>query len=498
MIWSALSRLILKHVMRPAFFSGFALFFSLSALAAPIDPHEPSDKLVSSTSKIALTVIDTLPESGVKSGLKRYYELVDPSTYGQDQNVAISNSGISNYFEGQFFSNACFAEKALLFYRDVRATTRSSQKQESNDVRHNRPSLGDKSGVNRKDLPAGWLFSKALKYSHGNPNAALTLIGMCGHDDQKQGYFDNNAVTQLLTQKGIPYRELYSPVEEQYYEETPCPPETADFFIAGALSAKADIPEKLKKKILEVQYPGKKPTQIASKNYHVLGAAFMTCQMIEAGLSPFLAVRVETTAASIYRGIRLCQEIEKPAALFFALQKNPEVKKRPRHLHFDEFVLQKALERGKSKSCLKQQDLRDPFCELLKASGAPLDTSLPRLEERARELIQNNLDKLIASGLYASWHVSGEVAGINLPCGRDQLLGPHPIMKWLVSQANWPLNICGGGLTSTACRRALDKIKTWELDFDWTVSQHLAGAQFAAEVCKPLSSGANSMDLFCD
>ncbi len=30
---------------------------------------------------------------------------------------------------------------------------------------------------------------KALQYTKGNANVALTLIGICGHDDKRQGLF---------------------------------------------------------------------------------------------------------------------------------------------------------------------------------------------------------------------------------------------------------------------------------------------------------------------
>ena len=411
--------------------------------------------------------------------------------------MAINNTGLAGYFERHFSNNACFAEKALRFYNDVRTSTRATQKTDPQIARNSRPSLGDQAGKNRADLAPGWLYQKALKYTNGNPNAALTLIGLCGHDDTKQGSFRNQAATQRLHLNGLSDADLFISGDEDN-PATPCPPMTADFFLPGSLDAKSDISESLKKKILRTQYPGKTAEQIAAKNYHVLGAAFMTCQMIEAGLNPFLAVRVEAMAANLYRGIRLCQNIETPAHLFWSLQRHPEIRRRAWGQSFEEAVLNVALEKGRTKACMKSQAQDDAVCKLLLTVGAPFDLSIPRLQERAKDYIQGYMDNMIASGLYASWHVSGEIAGISLPCSREQLFGPHPFMKWLVSQAQWPLNICGSGLSMESCRKALKTITAWEVDFDWTVSQHRAGAQFAARVCKPYPQGKTSMDEFCN
>lgn len=489
-------RLILKHFAKLLFSIGFFFVFSSQGQEV-LAPPTTNNNNISSADRIAKALINTLPESGTKNGLIRYYEILNLAAYTSDMDVAMNNSGLANYFQYHFRTNNCFAEKALRFYQDVRSTTRSTQKTSVDEPRNGRPSLGDKSGVNRTDLNPGWLYEKALKYSKGNPNAALSLIGMCGHDDTKQGNFLNNDVEGKLSNTGFTHEALFRPGEDGY-ADSPCPSLTSDFFIAGALAKNADIDESLKRKILTTQYPGKTPTQIASKNYHVLGAAFMTCQMIEAGLAPFLAVRVESMAANLYRGIRLCQNIEIPASLFWKLQRHPDIRKRPSNYRFEDAVLAKALERGRTKTCTNKKVKDDALCELLQTVGAPFDLSIPRLEQRAQNLIQGYMENMVASGLYASWHISGEIAGISLPCSRDQLFGPHPFMKWLVAQAQLPLNICGGGLSVESCRKALRTITSWEVDFDWTVSQHLAGAKFAASVCKAYPNGKKSMDEFCD
>lgn len=490
-------------------FLGAFLLVSTGAFAQEtqsLPPAPLSDKNnISSADSVAKALIEALPNSYTKDGLKRYYEILNPEAYSSDTDVAMSNTGLALYFQHHFAQNKCFAEKALRFYNELRRTTKSHQKEANDTTRHDRPSLGDKAGENRPDLKPGWLYEKALQYTKGNANAALTLIGMCGHDDKRQGLFINNEVAQKLYAQGFKESDFYSTEEDP----TPsiCPLKTADFYIAGSLSKNADISDSLKKRILAIQYPGKKAEQIAAKNYHVLGAAFMTCQMIEAGMNSFLAVKVEGLAANLYRGIRLCQDIETPANLYRRLQWNADVQRyRYRGQDFSQAVLNAALEKGRSKACLHsgsagvgtQKPKEDAVCDLLKTVGAPFDLSIPRLEKRAEGLVQGYMEHMIASGLYASWHVSGEIAGISLPCSREQLFGPGAFMKWLVAQGQLPVNICGGGLSVESCRKALGTLASWEADFDWTVAQHTAGAKFAASVCKYYPNNKKSIDEFCD
>lgn len=453
---------------------------------------------ISTIDNIALKVLETLPKSRLRQGLLKYYQILSPQTVADDNDIAIQNSGINLFFENQFRNNQCFARQALLFYHDLRAHTRQSQKIKDTAQRQSRPSLGDTSGLSRSDLPAGWLFAKALKYTNGNPNAALSLIGLCGHDDKNQGSFNNTEAETTLQQEGYSRKDLFEIQTEENFRESLCPRQTADFFMARSLSQKTDISNKLKEKILTTQYPGKSAFQVAAKNYHILGAAFMTCQMIEAGMPPLLAIRLETMAANIYRGIRLCQDIEIPAQLFWKLQNNQEIKKRPHNEKFEEAVIRLALTNGRQSFCKKDQLNSNALCNLLYTTGTLMSSKDPRLDKFTTATIKTYLEKVIASGLYSSWYVNGEIAGITLPCSRDQLSGPHPFLKWLASQNQWPLNICGRGLSSETCRKALHTIKTWEVDFDWTISQHKLGAEFAASVCRSYKEGTNSLDQLCN
>lgn len=473
-------------------YSSFA-FSQTPSQASTIDNNS-----ISSADKVAQQILKALPDSRLQQGLQRYYQILSPKDVIDDNDIAMQNSGISRYLETQFRNNSCFARQALLFYKDIRKNTRGSQKIQETELRHARPSLGDTAGSSRPDLPAGWLFNKALTYTQGNSNAALALIGLCGHDDKKQGHFSNPSTEAILHQEGYARSDLFEIQTDEDFSETLCPAQTSDFYLARSLSEKADISETLKQKILNTQYPGKTKFQVAAKNYHVLGSAFMTCQMIEAGMPAFLAVKVETMAANLYRGIRLCQDIEVPAQLFWKLQNHQSIKNRPHHEKFEEAVVRLALEKGRQGACTtKNITNKDPFCDILNRTGTLHISKNSQSDKLTLAGINTYLEKVIASGLYSSWHINGEIAGVTLPCSRNQLTGPHPFLKWLVSQKQWPLNICGRGLSTETCSKALHTIKTWEVDFDWTISQHKAGAEFAASVCTRLPTGTNSLNQLC-
>ncbi|UXR63852.1 hypothetical protein EZJ49_12340 [Bdellovibrio bacteriovorus] len=176
------------------------LGLSLTATAADKTPNLGNNN-ITSADKIALTLISKLPNSGVKAGLQRYYSILSLKSYTDDAEVAVSNTGLALFFEQHFNQNKCFSENAYKFYRDLRLNTRQQQAAFTDSSRHRRPSLGDVAGRNRTDLKPGWLYEKALQYSNGNPNAAISLIGMCGHDDKNQGHFANQDVEIQLQKK---------------------------------------------------------------------------------------------------------------------------------------------------------------------------------------------------------------------------------------------------------------------------------------------------------
>jgi hypothetical protein len=128
--------------------------------------------------------------------------------YAQDSDVAGSNAGLNAYF-GRLWgpdpedgkqdlkpSEKCLRDKAVSFYTDVASLLGSTNPKDCKALStpsyigcsENRPGLLAKAGDDSAGkLEPGWLWQLAMKHANGNPNAALHLIGLCGHDDTAHG-----------------------------------------------------------------------------------------------------------------------------------------------------------------------------------------------------------------------------------------------------------------------------------------------------------------------
>lgn len=468
------------------------LLSTVTLLAAVNAPAEKAGReKLDNTQGIALSIINALPNSGIKNGLATYYNIISAESTTSDSHLGNNNEGIAGYLQTNFAENQCFAQAAIEFYGSLRKDLKFYQTGPGDKTRNRRASLGDISGITRPDLPAGWLFERAMKYADGDANKALALIGLCGHDDKMQGVFQNEKALEAVLAKGGEYEDYYD-YDESVEEETPllCLPQESDLYVAQSLSKDADISENLKKEILQVQYPGRNALQVASKNYHVLGAAFMTCQMIEAGMPKALAIQVEHTASSLYRGIRLCEDIKSPANLFNQLIKEKAISHRAKNTSFTNTVIEETMKRASQGEC---KTTTNAFCNLLRSASSRQEAN--QEDSFVRERLQTHLNQVIASALYSQWFAGGSILGIDLPCTHSQFFGPPEFIRDAVVKGNINTNICGHGLDATSCKSALKIIRTWTLDFDWTISQHRAGAIFAAKVCNAKKTA--SFKSFC-
>lgn len=362
-----------------------------------VDQNQKDKSTLGQTSTLLATIIDKIPDKNLQNGLREYVKIVNPKAYHGDS-VGGSNSGLVQYFSKRFQENACVRDAAKNFYADVATKMKKmnlcdqSRNESSAEISKlesqlaketdskiksdikmqlkylskenkpepvnetygcysNRPSLLDRVGVGEKSyLDEGWLMRLALKHSNGNPEAALELIGMCGHDDVSQGhytYFDDSdaakselsaQTSKLKGQKKNADEELkesfkkFNTDQESVYlksmnasmitkqlefnkmqtgldRQMNCPPQNSDFYLSGSMSSTADISSSLKQKITDIQGKGNsgKEISIPSKHYHVYASAFLGCKMVRNGMTQEQAVVVQKQAARLYRGIRMCQ-----------------------------------------------------------------------------------------------------------------------------------------------------------------------------------------------
>ncbi|MGE3760539.1 MAG: hypothetical protein AB7H97_22425, partial [Pseudobdellovibrionaceae bacterium] len=69
---------------------------------------------------------------------------------------------------------------------------------------------------------------------------------------------------------------------------------------------------------------------------------------------------------------------------------------------------------------------------------------------------------------------------------------------YIAPRRNQPRPGCADfGWAENRCKRALAVLESWEVDFDWSASQHLLGAMFAYRNCGKLAKGETLESLAC-
>ncbi|MBX2986302.1 MAG: hypothetical protein KF802_00255 [Bdellovibrionaceae bacterium] len=486
-----------------------------SCVAYKPAPESPTGRIAQASQALE-TLVKNMPEGENKKGLQSYLRIVRPTSYLSDREVAGSNRGLQAFLDEKMArpQNACLMSAAVNFYEEVEKVSRS---------RAARPNLDQTAGEGEnRYLKAGWLWELALKHAHQDANAAMTLIGMCGHDDRMQSiypYRDKSAKTRdelmekrqrlkseqrdLLNDVSVPsdperqrrddrakeLRESIAELDQHLQNGQPrdlmCPDDFRDFFLAGSLGVDADIPVALKEKIKTVQ--GEASRVPPSKSYHVYGAALMVCQMVEDGVAPDKAEQIEVLASRLYRGIRVCQVSSDLLQKKESLRKAYLADQKGFLPSLDEGDFEKTFRESVRRYVMLELDcqrLKNPsawdrkFCETYKSESFQY-----RDPEYAKRKAAHLLMRMDTATLYNQWYAGGgEVAGIKVPCSDIRLTGPSDLMKpdasWL-DRAKKPVRWSDERYVNAAKHLA-----TWDIDFEWTKAQHRAGAEFAKKRCR--------------
>ncbi|WP_142694764.1 hypothetical protein [Bdellovibrio sp. NC01] len=530
---------------------------------------------LTSTGEAAQRIINYLPNGDTKRGLQQYVDIVGADAYEGDNAVGTTNAGIAAFFSRKFSDpkNSCVRDAALSFYRDVEKYLKAKLPQDANCkplpgnmivagksvsttdtatscAEPDRAGLYATVGADRfKNLEPGWLWKLAMEHSKNDPNSAMFLIGMCGHDDTAQGEFswDDNSpaaldeireqCAELKKQKKLYDNEIKelsahpdtnatqiafakststvlnmqisqlqntSSVQRQMN----CPSAASGFYTPGSLGLKADIPKSVKDEIQRVQGDIGGAKKIPSKYYHVYGAAFMACQLVQNGISPSQAELIQTQAARLYRGIRMCgsnqeylgdmkdyksamaplilkYKINDPKQLTLAIVK--DIRSGKIHCDVDNFDPQFANKLAKE-------------CAFLSRHSIPVQMITSDEFDMTDEQIANKVDNHMINGdaaeLYNKWYIGGEtVAGKTVPCTDIRVWGPADLTK--------PTESFFGNLSKPddwgkdRYEKASQRLATWDVDFKWTEAQHSAGAKFAGQSCKKRSPNEPELGGIC-
>lgn len=362
---------------------------------------------ISTAESIVEKAIKYTPHKGTKQGLKTYKEIVfgkQEEAYENDQYVAASNSGIETYINKSLEDNACLKSKVVQFIGEIKKLDVTYIQQDS--PLSGRPSHLDTAGSGKfKDLKPGFLWELALDISDQNPNLAIRLLGACGHDDYQTNTF-------------------------QHEGSDVCPQGSSVLYLSKALGEEQDISRKLREKIITTQAPTKGGAYLPSKNYHIIGAAFLSCLMIEKGAFPAVASAISKNSAAAYRTIRIDNQV---------------------HL------------------LLNDRERKIESYKKAKGRDISFSTYISTVEGEPETLPFYD-----AAILFKKFNFGGEklpnlhIKNLRLPDFLKTKPFHDGLEQWSPERYN----------------EAKRLYNSWMLDYKWTVKQHEIGSKFAAKKCK--------------
>ncbi len=562
--------------MYPGFGTGTGLGLGKLGAAGVSAPREKSERGedkdktsnpnsasgINSAGGLAKDLIWWVPDKKLRSGVKEYVSIVNPDAYSDDQSVGGSNAGINGHFSKAWDENSCLQAKAVDFYKEVDTYLRKNPACGADDKTSTeafpkcskRPTVSERVGVGDKSyLKEGWLLSLAMRHANNNPIAAMQLIGLCGTDDTARNiynYMDATPESKMEIDRGLKaIKEQKSLIDEQlkaalasfdsdkqtvyslsnqsqFYDsqiqhqenltvlrrEMKCPPKESDFFLAGSLGPHADISKELKAKIQKIQDPESKK-RLASKNYHIWGAAYMGCRMSAKGVKSKDAKLIEQQASHMYRAVRMCNASRTKLQLFDHAEKY--VKRSGFDINKDTKTIKanvvKYLREGETAKIqcptlpefgVSAKFIEDYFEVFLRDSGLPrkeaearfgkcvvisalktdyLRPSDPKELAAIEKKVEAGLVDRDTAYLFRVWYLGGEeFFGNDVACTGIRNGGPRDLMKsddWIaMTKKPW-------GWDDDRFHKASKSLATWEVDFEWTMAQHEIGAEFGAKLC---------------
>jgi len=271
-----------------------------------------------------------------------------------------------------------------------------------------------------------------------------------------------------------------------------CPAQNSQIYLSKALGEDADLSDEFKDKIAFIQAPNKGKSVLPSKNYHIMGSAFMACQLVSKGISPKMATTIQKMAAWAYRTIRLNSLIKND------LSKYEEINKK-----YNEYV-----EKFKEENSERVRTPRG-YRKILKKRPPSLVDWLHAAGPEVIGLTEYSINKvnLKDKNSIRKWLVKYDSAKVI----SDMTLGGGEVFGQSIPHTNLSLNFIGDpiekhintrkkeAMSSGKKRRgstsnfgwdkdryndAKDKAMTYLIDWEWTTSQHETGANFASKKCK--------------
>ena len=467
--------------------------------------------------------INMLPTQEMRDAALEYARMVGLEKYESVSNIGSQNEGLVAFNWDLIQKNKCFKELVANFY--TRVARYGAFYSRNLTPRTNYLFNNLSTSTSNTSAKEGWLWDLALQYSGNDPNLAMTLIGICGHDDTAQLPINQKCTETKDPSSGdvigeecvdtplfIPFNSTSQDTEYMgYARETHgnfvtawqpdtahgkklkktitsdnslleifgdtgkgllCPINASPMFTQGALGKETLLDESLLSDVASIQAPNQGSSYLPSKYYHVMGAAYATCSLVRNGMPGFMVKKIQTVGINTYRMFRLCGVVMgKAENLKEAAGKSVE-------------DLMKTVNsfRKDPKVCVPNYNTDDnyhtfdwnkPECQALQWIQTVLDD--PNID---RNIIENKLTRLLAEVDAAKLFNEKVLKGSE--CRDVQLTGGNVDRMKAVADST---RSCGD-IPSDRCEKAREVIKTWWVDFKWSEAQHIKGADFAINHCK--------------
>jgi hypothetical protein len=256
-----------------------------------------------------------IPDKNLKSALSAYLAEVSQIHSGANESLEVGNQKMLD-------ENSCFAELATEFYLNLMKEDLMRLKvqlERPNRPLSYRPALDEEAGKDFwKNQDPGFLWTRLMDITDGNPNLAIAIVKLCGHDDgiyQKPQMSSHHSAFLRLKQRQARIIEFV----ERSWQDRPvgitewleeekksdslgfgCLPNSA-LYLPKSLGFDVDINENLKTRIGRLQAPNKGLSALPAKYYHLIAGAATGCRFKQETGYSFVGSNITRAGAKFYR-----------------------------------------------------------------------------------------------------------------------------------------------------------------------------------------------------
>jgi hypothetical protein len=480
-------------------------FYSLNSSRLPAGTREYGKSETNELQEHIEKYLNFIPDYKLKSTIGKYINEVSQIHRGANESIEIANLKLLQ-------TSPCFAEIAADFYLDLLQDDLENLKlkmlKNENRPLGTRIALDEEAGKGFwQSKKPGFLWEKLMSKTNGNPNLAIAIIKMCGHDDaiNEKPYLSNthpnyeklNKRKIEIINKTLSNWDNKSEFISQYLTflrnqnrlNFGCL-SNSTIYLPKALGEEVSIVESLKEKIEKTQAPILGAKALPAKNYHVLAGLFTGCRFkSESGYS-FIGANIAKFGARFYRaktltssklqgdfvgGIDGWNNID---LTFFSDDRINDLRK----LRIDKTYSREGIN-SDSKYIFLLNPLNDNKIKSMSVS-------------ELRNHMWAKVNQIDAAHLWKKWYEKTKIPGIGEVYLPNRNKRPSSINVYYDQLKN--NNECGEKWTSKRCKDAIQIMDTWEVDFEWSEEAQYRGARIGEKLCNALPQNQTLETISCN